>query len=177
MNQSRVPLPSPIDPVDQRPTHVRWKVMAFLCVLSFLTYFDRFCIVQAQGAIQKDLALSDAQIGWIMGAFWLAYALFEIPSGWLGDRYGTRGTLIRIVLAWSLFTALSGSAVGFFSLLAYRFLFGVGEAGAFPNMARVQAAWLPTHARARWGGLLWLMARWGAAASPRRSRRSGRASA
>src|SRR4051812_38750983 len=68
------------------PSHVRWKVMAFLGVLSFLTYFDRFCIVRAQGDIQRDLGLSDPQIGWIMGAFWLAYALFEIPGGWLGDR-------------------------------------------------------------------------------------------
>src|SRR6202035_4639989 len=72
----------------------------------------------------------------------------------------------RIVLAWSLFTALSGSAVGFTSLLACRFLFGAGEAGAYPNMARIQAAWLPTKSRARAGGLLWLAARWGAAFSP-----------
>jgi ACS family glucarate transporter-like MFS transporter len=150
----------------QSPSHVRWKVMAFLCALSFLTYFDRFCIVRAQGDIQNTLHISDAQIGWIMGAFWLAYALFEIPGGWLGDRYGSRGSLTRIVLAWSLFTALSGTATGFLSLLAYRFLFGVGEAGAFPNMARVQAAWLPIKSRARWGGMLWLMARWGGAFSP-----------
>jgi MFS family permease len=147
-------------------SRVRWRVMAFLCALSFLTYFDRFCIVRAQADIQRDLGLSDPQIGWIMGAFWLAYALFEIPGGWLGDRFGSRGSLTRIVLAWSLFTALSGSATGFLSLLAYRFLFGVGEAGAFPNMARVQAAWLPVKSRARWGGLLWLMARWGGAFSP-----------
>src|SRR5688572_20998495 len=151
---------------DTQPTRVRWKVMAFLCALSFLTYFDRFNIVRAQDDIMRDLKLVDWQIGWIMGAFWLAYALFEIPGGWLGDRYGARGTLTRIVIAWSLFTALSGTATGFFSLLLWRFLFGVGEAGAFPNMARVQAAWLPLHTRARWGGVLWLMARWGAAFSP-----------
>ena len=140
--------------------------MAFLCALSFLTYFDRFNIVRAQEDIQQSLKLADWQLGWIIGAFWLAYALFEIPGGWLGDRYGARGTLTRIVLAWSLFTALSGTATGFLSLLLWRFLFGVGEAGAFPNMARVQGAWLPVHTRARWGGLLWLMARWGAAFSP-----------
>jgi MFS family permease len=140
--------------------------MGFLCVLSFLSYFDRICIVRAQRDIQSTLQLNDAELGLIMGAFWLAYSLFEIPSGWLGDRYGPRLTLTRIVLAWSLFTALSGSAVGFFSLLAFRFLFGVGEAGAFPNMARVQSEWLPLAARARWGGLLWLLARWGGAFSP-----------
>src|SRR3954470_7893735 len=151
---------------NDRPTHVRWVVMAFLCGLAFLTYFDRFNIVEAQKAIQRDLNLGDPQIAWIMGAFWLAYAMFEIPGGWLGDRYGARGSLTRIVLGWSLFTALSGSATGFSSLLAYRFLFGVGEAGAFPNMARVQGAWLPIRSRARWGGLLWLAARWGGSFSP-----------
>jgi MFS family permease len=140
--------------------------MTFLCVLSFLTYFDRVCIMRAQGDIQNDLGISDEQMGLVFGAFWLAYALFEIPGGWMGDRYGARLTLTRIVLAWSLFTFLSGSATGFLSLLAFRFLFGVGEAGAYPNMARVQAHWLPVRSRARAGGLLWLLARWGGAFSP-----------
>src|SRR6476659_1870169 len=93
-----------------RGTRVRYRVMAFLCVLSFLTYFDRVCIMRAQRDIQHDLHLSDAQIGRVMGFFWLAYALFEIPVGWWGDRFGARRSLTRIVLAWSLFTALSGSA-------------------------------------------------------------------
>src|SRR5579884_2431132 len=149
-----------------RPTRQRYLVMAFLCVLSFLTYFDRVCIMRAQGDIQRDLDISDERMGLIFGAFWLAYALFEIPGGWMGDRYGSRITLTRIVLAWSLFTLLSGSATGFVSLLLYRFLFGVGEAGAYPNMARVQAHWLPVRSRARAGGLLWLLARWGGAFSP-----------
>ncbi len=140
--------------------------MGFLCALSFLTYFDRVCIMRSQDQIQGDLAIDDFRIGCVMGAFWLAYALFEIPSGWFGDRVGPRYTLTRIVLAWSLFTALSGTAVGFLSLLLFRFLFGMGEAGAYPNMARVQAQWLPLRARARAGGLLWLTARWGGAFSP-----------
>jgi MFS family permease len=140
--------------------------MVFLCVLSFLTYFDRVCIVRAQEDIQPDLGISDEEMGLIFGAFWLAYALFEIPGGWMGDRYGPRITLTRIVLAWSLFTFLSGSATGFVSLLLYRFLFGVGEAGAYPNMARVQASWLPVRSRARAGGLIWQMARFGGAFSP-----------
>ena len=148
------------------PTRARYKVMAFLCALSFLTYFDRVCIMRAQAVIQRDLGISDIQMGWVMGAFWLAYALFEIPVGWWGDRFGARRTLTRIVLAWSLFTALSGSATGFLSLITFRFLFGVGEAGAYPNMARIQSRWLPQRSRARAGGLLWLMARWGGAFSP-----------
>ncbi len=149
-----------------RATRVRYGVMGFLCALSFLTYFDRVCIVRAQKVIQHDLNITDTGMGLILGAFWLAYALFEIPSGWLGDRYGARGTLTRIVIAWSVFTALSGAATGFFTLLLWRFCFGVGEAGAYPNMARVQSRWLPVNSRARAGGLLWLFARWGAAFSP-----------
>jgi MFS family permease len=150
----------------ERPTRQRYAVMTFLCVLSFLTYFDRVCIVRAQEVIQHDLGITDDEMGLIFGAFWLAYALFELPGGWLGDRYGARVTLTRIVLAWSLFTVLSGSATGFLSLLTFRFLFGAGEAGAFPNMARVQASWLPARSRGRAGGLLWLLARFGGAFSP-----------
>ena len=140
--------------------------MGFLLALSFLTYFDRVCIVRVQGEIQGELGLSVNQFGLILGAFWLAYALFEIPGGWLGDRYGARGTLTRIVLAWSVCTILTGFATGFASLLAFRFLFGVGEAGAYPNLARIQSAWLPKDSRGRAGGLLWLAARWGGAFSP-----------
>jgi ACS family glucarate transporter-like MFS transporter len=140
--------------------------MAFLCVLSFLTYYDRQCIVRAQEDIQASLKISDSQMGLVFGAFWFAYALFEIPGGWLGDRFGARLSLTRIVLAWSLFTALTGLATGFYSLMTYRILFGMGEAGAYPNMARIQSKWLPLQARARAGGLLWLTARWGAAFAP-----------
>lgn len=148
-----------------RPTRVRYVVMAFLCVLAFLTYFDRVCIASAQGVIKHDLGITDPQMGLIMGAFWLSYGLFEIPVGWMGDRFGARRTLSRIVLAWSLFTALSGSAVGFLSLLMYRFLFGIGEAGAYPNMARVQSRWFSPQVQARMGGVLWLLSRWGGAVS------------
>jgi len=150
----------------ERRTHVRLWVMVLLCALSFLSYYDRQCFVRAQEDIQRALALTDYQLGIVLGAFWLAYALFEIPSGRIGDRIGARFTLTRIVLAWSLFTVLTGAATGFISIVTYRFLFGAGEAGAFPNMARIQSRWLPIAERARAGGILWLMARWGAAFAP-----------
>src|SRR2546423_14471923 len=118
-------------------TQVRVKVMAFLCVLSFLTYYDRQCIVRAQESIQLSLQITDEQMGIVLGTFWLAYALFEIPGGWMGDRMGARFTITRIVLAWSLFTVLTGAATGFYSLLMYRFLFGAGEAGADPDMGGI----------------------------------------
>jgi MFS transporter, ACS family, glucarate transporter len=144
----------------------RHRVLAFLGVLAFLTYFDRFCITRVQGQIQTDLGIGDAKMGLVFGAFWLAYSLFEIPGGWMGDRYGARITLTRIVLAWSLFTVLTGCSTGLISLLIYRFLFGAGEAGAFPNMARVQSRWFPARSRARIGGMLWLLARFGGALAP-----------
>ena len=139
--------------------------MVFLCVLAFLTYFDRVCIVSAQNDIKRDLRLSDGEMGLVFSAFWLSYALLEIPGGWMGDRFGPRRTLTRIVLAWSVFTALSGSAVGFLSLFLYRFLFGAGEAGAYPNMAKVQYRWVSARTQARAGGILWLISRWGGALS------------
>ena len=147
------------------PTRVRHLVMTFLGFLAFLTYFDRICIAEASQYIEKDLGLTDGQMGLIMGAFWLSYALFELPAGWMGDKYGPRVTLTRIVLGWSFFTALSGVARSFWFLLSCRFLFGAGEAGAFPNMARIQSQWLPVASRPRAGGLLWMLARWGGAFS------------
>jgi MFS family permease len=140
--------------------------MIFIGSLAFLTYFDRVCIAWAGEYMQRDLHMSDKQMGYILGVFWFAYALFEIPGGWLADRYGARRALTRIVLAWSVFTALSGAAVGFYSLFFYRFMFGVGEAGAFPSMAKVQSRWLPVQSRAWFGGILWMLSRWGGAFSP-----------
>jgi ACS family glucarate transporter-like MFS transporter len=156
----------PYQSVHARPSHMRYGVMIFLGALAFLTYFDRVCIAWAGEFIQKDLKMSDAQMGYVLGAFWLAYAIFEIPGGWLADRFGARRALGRIVIAWSVFTALSGCATGFMSLYLYRFLFGVGEAGAYPSMARVQSKWLPVQSRAWFGGVLWMLSRWGAAFSP-----------
>src|SRR4029077_334121 len=89
------------------------------------------------------------QMGLVFSAFTLSYALFEIPSGHFADRFGARAALTRIVVWWSAMTALTGAAVGFASLLCYRFLFGIGEAGVFPAMASVYGHWLPERERGR----------------------------
>ncbi|MEO8549285.1 MAG: MFS transporter [Kofleriaceae bacterium] len=127
----------------------RHLVLALLSVLAVILYIDRVCISIALPAIQKDLALEPEQLGWISLAFSIAYAVFEIPSGHLGDRYGARSALARITVAWSAFTALTGAAFGFAQLLVTRFLFGAGEAGAWPNASAVVAKWFPAKARAR----------------------------
>jgi MFS family permease len=229
-------LPAPDLPhTDERPTHVRYLVLAVLCSLAFLTYLDRICIMRVQEDIARDLgfdrlteanrrelesaaavdyapllkkedeealraagALDDPEarraaaekrlranlvnerLGWVFFAFLLGYTLFEIPGGWLGDVWGPRIVIVRIVVWWSVFTALTGSAdtvVGWFvtspspvllvaALVLVRFLFGLGEAGAYPNISRSLARWFPYRERARAQGGIWMASRLGGAFSP-----------
>lgn len=133
----------------ESPTHVRFGVLAFLATMTFVLYMDRVCMGQAGPVIQKELGITDTWMGLVYAAFHLSYVLFEIPTGRWGDRYGSRGVLTRIVIWWSFFTALTGAAWGLWSLLAIRFLFGAGEAGALPNSARVLRVWFSDAHRAR----------------------------
>jgi MFS family permease len=144
----------------------RFTLLRFTFVLSIITYVDRVCISSAAPAIRADLGLSAVQMGWVFSAFTFAYAAFEIPSGWLGDVMGPRRVLMRIVLWWSAFTAASGLAWNFVSLLATRFLFGVGEAGAFPNMSRSFRNWFPARERGTAHGVVFMGSRLGAAIAP-----------
>jgi MFS family permease len=136
------------------PTRVRYAVLAFLAAMAFVLYLDRVCIGQAATTIKKDLGISETGWGFVGAAFTLAYAVFEVPTGRWGDRFGSRGVLTRIVLWWSFFTAMTGAALGFWMLLAVRFLFGAGEAGALPNSARVLRAWFPDSSRGRAQGVV-----------------------
>lgn len=122
----------------------RFRLLIFLCSLTTLTYLDRICISIVGVRIKSNLSLSNEQFGWVLAAFSLAYALFEIPSGMLGDRIGPRKVFIRIVLWWSLFTAITGLVNGLIALLAVRFLFGVGESGTYPNIMIVMSRWFPS---------------------------------
>ena len=149
-----------------KPTHTRHWVLVFAATLSVITYIDRVCISQAKGSIATELGLSDVQMGYVFAVFAWAYAIFEIPGGWLGDQIGPRKVLMRVVAMWSLFTAATGWVWNFGSLLATRFLFGTGEAGCFPNLAKVFTNWLPARERSRAFGVMWLSARWGGAFTP-----------
>src|SRR5262245_24192667 len=131
------------------PTSARFKVLWLIFILTNITYLDRLCISAAAPAITKTFNFSPTQMGYIFSAFTLAYAAFEIPSGWFGDYFGTRKALARIVLWWSIFTALTSAATGFVSLVFVRFLFGVVEAGAFPNIARSISRWFPSSHQGR----------------------------
>jgi MFS family permease len=154
-------------PPIEKPTRVRYGVLAFACVLSMVTYLDRVCFGTVASDVQREFGLSETQKGWLFTAFAFAYAVFEVPTGWLGDRNGARRTLIRIVLWWSAFTALTGSIyptpsapwIAFALLLGVRFLFGAGEAGAYPNIARAFHNWFPFEERGSAKGTVWMAGR------------------
>jgi MFS transporter, ACS family, glucarate transporter len=147
-------------------TRARYWVIVFAITLAFIQYLDRVCISQAAPFITTELHLSDEQMGFIFSAFTFAYALFEIPTGWLGDKIGPRKVLMRVVLWWSFFTAATGWMWNFFSMAATRFLFGAGEAGCFPNLTKALSAWLPRRDRTRAQAFMWMGARWGGASAP-----------
>lgn len=144
-----------------RPSRVRGGVLAFAFLLTVITYLDRVCISAAAPFIMEDLHITFVEMGLAFSAFTFAYSLFEIPSGWLGDARGPRRVLTRIVLWWSGFTMLTGAARGLPSLVAIRFLFGAGEAGAFPNIMRSFAHWFPTRERGKASGVMFLGSRVG----------------
>ena len=121
--------------------------------LAAVTYLDRVCISILAPSIMRDLKLSQIQMGYAFSAFTLAYAIFEIPTARWADKVGSRKVLTRIVVWWSAFTMATAGAFSYVSLLVVRFLFGIGEAGAWPNVARVFARWIPARERGRVQGL------------------------
>lgn len=132
----------------------RYRVLVLLCSLTTLTYLDCICISIVGVRVKTEFGLNNEEFGWVLASFSLAYALFEIPSGILGDRIGPRLVLIRIVLWWSLFTALTPLATGLLSLMVIRFLFGIGEAGTYPNCMIVMSRWFPVREMGR--SLTWV---------------------
>ncbi len=144
----------------------RYRVLGMLFLLSVVTYLDRICIAVAGPRMQADLDISPEKWGWVLGAFTITYALFEIPSGALGDRLGQRKLLTRIVIWWSVFTSLTGAVSSYFLLLTTRLFFGAGEAGAFPNASGSISRWFPVVERARAQGVVWMASRVGGALTP-----------
>ena len=180
----RVSGPPTSDAVGSR---VRFRILALVGSLSLLTYLDRICISRLQGEIQRDLGLSDIEMGAVFSAFFVGYALFEIPVGWLSDTLGARGVILRIVLWWSFFTALTGAVLDFFpdsrlwlplpwgwvglswgfvTMVMVRFLFGCGEAGVYPTLSNVVRTWFPLTERAMAQGMIIMGSRFGAAMAP-----------
>lgn len=142
---------------------MRYRVLRMAFLLAIATYLDRVCISVATPFIMQDLGLTLVQMTGVFSAFTLAYSLFEIPSGWLGDVIGPRRVLTRIVLWWSAFTMATGLAQGLRSMVVIRFLFGAGEAGAFPNAVRSFSTWFPARERGMANGVLFFGSRLGGA--------------
>lgn len=136
-----------------RPTRVRYRVVGLMISLAMVTYLDRACIAKLAPDIMADLSLSKEQMSWVFSAFAIAYALFEVPTAWWADRHGTRRVLTRIVLWWSAFTMATAGAFSYASMLAARFLFGAGEAGAWPCVGRTFSRWIPLAQRGRVQGI------------------------
>jgi MFS family permease len=141
-------------------------VLVLLMAVGVITFLDRINISVAGASIMQDLGLSTRQWGWVLSSFILSYGLLQMPLGAWGDRSGQRKVLSIIVLWWSLFTIFTGMAGGFAMLLVIRFLFGIGEAGAYPNMTGVVGRWFPKRETARAQGYLWAASRIGGALTP-----------
>jgi MFS family permease len=135
-------------------------------VLAGITYLDRVCIAQMAPLIMRDLSLSKEQMEFVFSSFTIAYALFEMLAGAWGDRIGTRRLLTQIVTLWSCFTIATSAAFNYASLLAMRFLFGMGEAGAFPNVSRTFSRWFPMTERGTAQGIFFAGAHLGGGLTP-----------
>src|SRR5712691_7466258 len=156
--------PQPLATSRARPTHVRHAVLGLTVAAYMITYMDRQILAVARPVIRDELGISLVMMGWITFGFRLAYALFQIPGGWLGDRFGARKALTVVVTWWSVFTGFTAMAWNAVSMLVIQVFFGLGEAGAFPIATRSLARWmLPTergfaqgvtHAGSRLGGAL-----------------------
>ena len=144
----------------------RHLVLILLFFLIFITYLDRVTISLVGVRIKSAFHLNNQQFGLVLGSFALAYALFEIPSGILVDRLGQRTVFIRIVLCWSFFTALTGVTTGLTSLLLTRFLFGMGESGAYPTSSSTIARWFPVSETGRGMSVIFFGQNSGAAFAP-----------
>lgn len=146
-------------------TRQRFVLISILFFHSVNTYMDRACIASAADHIIKDLSLTKEMFGLILGIFAVGYALFQVPSGWIADRFGARKALTVVVTVWSMFTALTGAVRSTVQMLVCRFLFGMGEAGAFPGATQAFFRWLPVKERGLAHGINFSGSRLGAALS------------
>ena len=153
-------------PTSLEPSHARYNVVLLTFLASLMMYAGRACLATATPAIMKDFGLSKTMMGWSVSAFLWSYALFQIPAGWLTDRFGPRRVLGGALAWWSLFTAATGLSFGAVSLAATRGLLGVGESAAFPGGSRALLKWLPVRQRAIGQGIQHAGSRFGAAITP-----------
>jgi MFS family permease len=139
---------------DRSPTSVRFGVIAFLALAAGSAYLTRHCIAVANTTIQKELSLSDEQMGWVFGAFAAGYFVCQIPGGWLGNRIGTRGALASLSVLWSAFTVWSAAVFSILPLVASRVFFGFAQAGLVPITAKIINDWFSVHRRGIYSAII-----------------------
>jgi sugar phosphate permease len=154
------------EPAHTQPSRGRWYILFLISVMYLITYLDRVNIATAAPQISKEFGFDNITMGYIFSAFVWAYALFQVPGGWLSDRFGARTVLGTIVAYWSIMTAATGLAFSATSFIVLRFLFGVGEAGAFPGATRAMQLWYPRSERGFVQGITHSASRAGAAIAP-----------
>jgi sugar phosphate permease len=152
--------------IPARPTNVRYRILGITFIVAFVMYIDRACMGAAAPTIMREFGLDKITMGWAVSAFNWAYAIFQIPGGWMADRFGARITLALAIAWWSAFTAATGLAFNAVSLAVTRFFFGMGEAAAFPASSRAVVPWLPLSRRAFGQGFQHAGARLGGALAP-----------
>lgn len=152
--------------VEGAPSNIRYRVLVLTFFLAFIMYLDRVCMGIAAPTIMREFGLDKITMGWSVSAFNWAYALFQIPGGWMADRFGPRIVLACALTWWSVFTAATGLSYNAISLAITRFLFGAGEASAFPASSRAIVQWLPLDRRAFGQGFQHSGSRLGAALAP-----------
>lgn len=153
-------------PDNQQASPQRFVIVGFTSIAALWMYIDRVCLSTLADRIQKDLQFDGEQKAWILGAFFLAYALCQMPAGSLADRFGQRKVLTGCIVAWSLVTALTGFVGGFLGLLVVRLLLGVAEAGAYPAAAGLVKNWAKPTERGRFSSFVALGGRGGGAVAP-----------
>src|SRR3954468_23224877 len=136
-----------------RPTNIRFVTAGVLTVMACLLYLDRYAVGIAAERMRVDLAMTQAQISWFLSAFFWAYALGQVPAGWLSDRFGVRLMLALYILLWSLFTGVMGLAGSLAAVLALRFGCGLAQAGAYPASGGLLSRWVPFSGRAFASGI------------------------
>ena len=149
-----------------QPTGVRFLVLGTAFLVAVLLYLHRFTMSYAEQYVREDLGLNESHLSWCFWAFFFAYALAQVPSGWLSDRFGSRLMLTIYILVWSGFTASMGLVTGFVGLLLVRAAVGLGQAGAYPTCAAVVGRWAPFNVRALVSSVIAMGGRVGGAVAP-----------
>src|ERR1700704_5306940 len=154
------------EPGQPRASYGRWYILGLICLMYLITYLDRVNISTAAPSISQEFGFDKITMGAIFSSFVWAYAIFQVPGGWLSDRFGARPVLATIVAYWSILTAATAAATGAVSFIVVRFLFGAGEAGAFPGATRAMQLWYPRSERGFVQGITHSASRLGAAIAP-----------